>query len=236
MTEIFRKTVAAVAADPSEDAVWDAYNLLLTSHDVDRVRKLLVRYDLFKKTIDVPGDIVECGVFKGTGLLTFAKFLAIHCPGSIKKVVGLDFFGDMRDRVIESLPRQDKVAMADLFAASGVSAISSDVLIVKGDRILPGRVVLVDGDIAETAPSYVNASPGFKISLLHLDLDAAAPTLAALEAFWPRLSRGGVVIFDEYAIDKWSESQAVDAFFADKDVEIKTLPYGRTPTAYVVKM
>jgi predicted O-methyltransferase YrrM len=101
---------------------------------------------------------------------------------------------------------------------------------------LPGRVVLVDGDIAETAPSYVNASPGFKISLLHLDLDAAAPTLAALEAFWPRLSRGGVVIFDEYAIDKWSESQAVDAFFADKDVEIKTLPYGRTPTAYVVKM
>jgi len=39
---------------------------------------------------------------------------------------------------------------------------------------LPGRVVLVDGDIAETAPSYVNASPGFKISLLHLDLDAAA--------------------------------------------------------------
>lgn len=39
------------------------------------------------QTIDLPGDIVECGVFKGAGLAQWAKFLQIHCPGSLKYVV-----------------------------------------------------------------------------------------------------------------------------------------------------
>jgi hypothetical protein len=111
---VLKNVAAPNFADPKAQhksrkrLVWDAYNTLLLSDDVERVRKLLVRYDLVKNTIDIPGDIVECGVFKGTGLLTFAKFLAIHCTGSNKKVVGFDFFGNTRDRVIAALPEEDK--------------------------------------------------------------------------------------------------------------------------------
>jgi hypothetical protein len=115
--------------------------------------------------------------------------------------------------------------MAELFSESKVHDVSEEALKAAGNRVLPARVAIVDGDIAETAPAFAETHPGFKISLLHLDLDAAAPTFSALQAFWPRLSRGGIVVLDEYAVDKWSESKAVDDFFADKDVEIKTLPY-----------
>ena len=51
---------------------------------------------------------------------------------------------------------------------------------------------------------------------------------------WDRVVKGGMVVFDEYAFHKWSESAGVDRFFADKDVEIKTLNY-ICPTAYVIK-
>ena len=44
--------------------IWDSYNSLLLCSDVNRVRKLLVRYELLKKTLKVPGDIIECGVFQ----------------------------------------------------------------------------------------------------------------------------------------------------------------------------
>ena len=44
--------------------------------------------------------------------------------------------------------------------------------------------------------------PGFRISLLHMDLDVEEPTLKALEALWPKVCKGGVVIFDEYAISR----------------------------------
>ena len=48
---------------------------------------------MFKKSIEVPGDIVECGVFKGTSFLLFCKFLKIYDSNSIKKIVGFDTFG-----------------------------------------------------------------------------------------------------------------------------------------------
>ena len=79
----------------SEDAIWDAYNLLLGGPDVERIRKMLTRYEFFRRTLELPGDIVEAGVFKGTCLMYFLKLLQIHSPGSIKRVVGFDLFEDL---------------------------------------------------------------------------------------------------------------------------------------------
>jgi hypothetical protein len=58
-----------------------------------------------------------------------------------------------------------------------------------------------------------------------------------LAAIWPKVSRGGVVIFDEYALKEWGgETQAVDEFFADKpNVVVKTFSHTNSPAGYVVK-
>ena len=37
-----------------ENLIWDWYNNLLLSNDVNRIRKLIVRYELFKKSLSVP--------------------------------------------------------------------------------------------------------------------------------------------------------------------------------------
>ena len=50
------------------------YNELIESENFDRLQKIFTRYDLFNKTINVPGDIVECGVFKGTGQIFWLKY------------------------------------------------------------------------------------------------------------------------------------------------------------------
>ena len=55
--------------------LWNSYNNLLLGNDISRIRKLLVRYELFKKTLNIPGDIVECGVFKGSGFMYWLKLL-----------------------------------------------------------------------------------------------------------------------------------------------------------------
>ena len=85
---------------------------------------------------------------------------------------------------------------------------------------------LIAGDICETAADYVDNNPGLRISLLHLDLDVDIATFAALKAFWPRVVPGGIVIFDEYAIPRWTESNAVDRFFADKTIKLQTPKLG----------
>jgi hypothetical protein len=58
-----------------------------------------------------------------------------------------------------------------------------------------------------------------------------------LAHLWPRLSRGGIALFDEYGIPDWpGETRAVDEFFMDQPaVRLRTLPWTNAPAAYVVK-
>jgi hypothetical protein len=218
----------------SEDqALWDAYNLLCLGPDIERLRKLLVRYDLFRMAAEVPGDIVECGVFKGTGLMAWLKLLAIYQSGSGKRVVGFDMFSEFP----EPSDAAEKKIVAKLVEEASFRGTTQAELygMVEAAGIKKTACDLVAGDIRETARDYVAANPGFRISLLHLDLDLAAATHAALEALWPRVVRGGVVVFDEYAVARWSESEGVDRFFANQNVTLRAIPFARTPTAYAIK-
>lgn len=217
----------------NDTEIWNAYNLLLAGPDTERLRKLLARYELFRRTQSLPGDIVEAGIFKGTGLMTWMKLLAIFAPGSAKRVVAFDLF----EGFAESAAAHEKQAVQDLLAEAAYRPLRpADIhALIEAAGLPQERCEVLAGDIAESAPRYVDANPGFRISLLHLDLDLEAPTLAALRALWPRVVPGGLVVFDEYAIPKWSESAAVDTWLASSGLRLRSLPWARTPTAYAIK-
>ena len=63
----------------NDSSLWDAYNTLLLGADVERIRKIIARYELFRMTLDVPGDIVECGVLKGSSLMLFFEVACDFC-------------------------------------------------------------------------------------------------------------------------------------------------------------
>jgi len=216
--------------------LYDCFNGFILSPDTKVFGKLLARTLLFSQVKDLPGDIVECGVFKGTGLLTFLKLKRFLCPNTGKKIVGFDFFNS--EKLVESLSGIDKEAMNTLFCQRNYKHESNQAQLMDDFIAQCGfaehEYELVAGDITETASKYVSERPGFRISLLYIDLDVDIPTYEALNAMWDRVVKGGIVVFDEYAFHKWSEAAGVDRFFADKDVEIKTLNY-ICPTAYVVK-
>jgi hypothetical protein len=184
-------------------------------------------------SLDVPGDVVECGVLKGAGLMYWLKLLQIHCPGTLKRVVGFDTFTRFA-ATSDNFEAQQVAAFVQESEFHGVTveALYDRVVAAGLDR---SKCELVAGDIREVALGYVADHPGFRISLLNLDVDLEDVTLAALEAFWPRVVPGGVVIFDEYAVPRWTESHAVDTFFSSRSVKLRTLPWARTPSAYIVK-
>ena len=45
------------------------YDSFLKDSEPDRLQKIMLRYELFKITLNIQGDICECGVFKGSGFL-----------------------------------------------------------------------------------------------------------------------------------------------------------------------
>ena len=215
----------------SDNVPWDSYNTLLLSPDIDRIRKLLVRYELFKMTLSVPGDIVECGVFKGVGWMYWLKLLDLYARGEQKQVIGFDTFSEFADSLLD-YERESAKSFTDEADFSGVNP--DDILEYAHAAGLK-NCELVAGDISVTLPEYIQSNRGFRISLLNLDFDTYNGTKVALEQMYDLVTPGGVIVLDEYGKRGWGESDAVDEFFKDKNVVIKAVQDSFQPTAYVKK-
>lgn len=221
----------------SNQSVYDSFNGFIFSNDRNVFNKLYSRMKFYEMTKHLLGDIVECGVFKGSGLLTWLKILDMNEPNSIKKVIGFDFFNpnfveDLQDEVDRELMKQVFDRCEDL---------EKDELSVAGVRnklqnagFSESRYDLVAGDIALTSRSFLKDKPGLRISVLYLDLDLGDPTYETLNNMWERVVDGGIVVLDEYAYHGWSESKGVDRFVKEHGLQI--IPTNvKTPTAYIVK-
>jgi len=166
----------------------------------------LSKYEIFKKILNIPGAIVECGVLFGGGLMSFAHFSAIFEPlNHSRKIIGFDTFSGFSD-----LAEEDKHSTSD-FAEKGNMSIDSFDDLKKGIEIFDSlryinhipRIELVKGDVKETIPKYLKENLHMLVSLLYLDLDVYEPTKIALENFVPRMPKGGIIVFDELNCKAW---------------------------------
>ena len=216
-----------------KDKIFDAYNYLVESNDVERLKKIFVRYELFKLSSKVPGDIIECGVFKGTGHIFWLKMLNIFDPNSNKKVIGFDTFAKFPETTLKFEKKSAKSFLkeANFDKKNIFNNIKKKIKAAKLDK----RSELIKGDIVKTSQNYKNKNRGFRISLLHLDLDTYSGTKSALQNFFPLVSKGGVVIFDEYGSRGWGESEAIDEYFKDKKYKIQKTKNSSKPTAFLIK-
>jgi len=93
--------------------IYDSFNHFIFSGDRDVFNKMYARVMFYEKTKHLVGDIVECGVFKGSGIMTWLKVLDLNEPSTIKKVIGFDFFDPS---FVENIKvGKDKDAMKQVF-------------------------------------------------------------------------------------------------------------------------
>ncbi len=205
------------------------YDDFLAHATLDRLQKILARYKLVELVKEVPGDIVECGVFKGSGIYTFAKINHILMPNTARKIIGFDFFEAPRDT--ELTRKQDKQILDIHEKSWAPQATILDNLSSLGIK----NVELVAGDVATTTHEYVAKNPGFRIAMLYLDVDNYEGTLNILKNLYPLITPGGIVVFDEYAIHQHGESDAVSEYFRGQNPKLQSFVWANTPTAYIIK-
>jgi Methyltransferase domain len=86
------------------------------------------------------------------------------------------------------------------------------------------NVFLVRGAIPGTL-SQVDAS---QIAYLHIDMNCAAPEVAALRHFWDRLADGAVVVLDDYAwVSLRPQKEAMDELGREIGFSVVSLPTGQ---------
>lgn len=265
MSDTYKMSIYAdSAANKTHQSDYDHFNGLIFSRERNIMFKLLMRHRLYEMVKYLHGDIVECGVFKGSGLASWLKMMDMDAPHDIRKVIGFDFYDP---EFTKDLTGEDKIYMEQVFkrcqiniddsatrststqscsTADAVNSTSTNphclsevsVEFIQQRLINAGvpeyKFELVKGDVSLTSKGYVKTRPGFRISLLYMDLDIERPTYEALVNFWDNIVPGGIVVFDEYAYHVWSEANAVDKFVKEKGLTLHKLDI-RSPTAYIVK-
>lgn len=211
-------------------------NYHLTMNE-ERLGKFLAHYESIKIAQSIPGEIVECGVFKWTSLMRFALLRNLFGGEKSTRILGFDTFSN-------SYPntnfKEDKIQRSHWIKTAGSSSIGKSQLISLFKKKNIKNYSLIKGDVKRSIPKFIKSNPGLKISLLNIDIDFVEPTLTVLNNFYSNVSKGGVILFDNYAgrgnSGKYlhGDTKAIDIFFKNKKQKILRFNFSPRP-CYIIK-
>ncbi|MGV8918329.1 MAG: TylF/MycF/NovP-related O-methyltransferase [Pseudomonas sp.] len=190
------------------------------------VTAALSRMELFKMVSDVPGAIIECGVYKGNSLMLYMHLSMILEPYAINRsIIGFDTFSGFTSIDAEQDPTDIN---ENMFSDTDESLIQD--MIDANDLVRPvnriPRCEIVKGDILETVPAFVKTRPDLVVAMLILDTDLYSSTKVALETFLPYMPKGAIVVLDEVAYRNFpGETAALRDVLDLNKVELKRLPF-----------
>lgn len=159
------------------------------------VARFLARHELFKQIIGIKGSIIECGVFEGQGLMSWAQLSATYEPVAYeRRIYGFDTF-----KGFPSVSENDGTLRVGDLASNSHADLKRSIELFDMNRPLAQfpKVELIKGDFMETEKKFLDEHPYLLVALLYLDFDLYEPTKEALELFLPRIPKGGIIAFDE---------------------------------------
>jgi hypothetical protein len=169
----------------------------------------------------IAGDFVECGVnagFLSSAILSWLDWAAL---GKTFYLVDT-FAGPPLDQYSPDEVARGRRDVA--LRAIETGGFVTDIARVRANYRDWPRIEIIQGAIPAILPA-VTADP---IAFLHIDMTSAAPEVAALRHFWPRLSPGAVVLLDDYAFCGYeAQGNAMDALAHELGATIAVLPTGQ---------
>lgn len=164
----------------------------------------------------IPGDVVECGVWRGGSAMLCA--LVLSCRGQKERTIYLyDTFAGMPPPSPRDRRRSGKLAMEEWqkrqrgpyneWCYAPLEEVQRNMATTSYP---PDKLVYVKGKVEDSIPGTTPS----QIALLRLDTDWYSSTYHELVHLYPLLTPGGVLIVDDYGF--WQGSrEAVDQYFKE---------------------
>jgi O-methyltransferase len=180
----------------------------------------LVRATEYVAARDIPGAVVECGVWRGGSMMAVALTL-LRLGNTDRDLYLYDTFSGMTAPTDEDTKKSGERAAdllaedsedSDIWAIASLDEVREALLSVAYPE---ERMHFVKGPVEETLPEHAPED----IALLRLDTDWYASTKHELLHLYPRLARGGVLILDDYGY--WQGARrAVDEYVAENELTL----------------
>jgi hypothetical protein len=219
----------------TEQNVYDTYNNFVFSSDTRVFNKMIKKTELYLLVKDLLGDIVEFGVFKGSGMALYLKLKDMYEPNGLTKIIGFDYFEPTL--LLDSLTGTNKEMMQNVLSRVDQRELSIDSVKSRLSVFSNSNYMLIKGDAVIESEKYYNAHKGARIKMLYMDLDLGKPTYTILKQLWSKVIENGIVILDEYAYHSWDESDGVDMFLREiKGQYTLVNTHIFSPTLYIKKI
>jgi len=167
---------------------------------------------------NIEGDFIETGVWRGGACIFMRAILAAYGVENRKVYVADSFQGLPKpDSARYPVDKNDKHHIHDVLAVSQDEVEAN----FRKYGLLDDQVVFLKGWFKDTLPF----APMEKLAVLRLDGDMYGSTMEALTCLYPKLSKGGFCIIDDYALRRCRK--AVEDFRSDNHItsEIKTIDW-----------
>ncbi|MBI4994112.1 class I SAM-dependent methyltransferase [Candidatus Peregrinibacteria bacterium] len=170
------------------------------------VPRSLILHEFCKLCLPIEGDIAECGVYKGGTAFVLANVLK-H-SGSDKQLHLFDSFTGLPD----TLPVDGKHKKGDFGDAS---------LNVLKKRLHGYDYKAYAGFFENT----LNEVSKLHFCFVHIDVDIYSAAKECTEFFYPRLKKGGIIVYDDYGFGSTKGVKlAVEEFYKTKPEKPVVLP------------
>jgi O-methyltransferase len=222
-------------ADPSAPPVeLDAYDLetvrVVLPYTMTSPQRLyaLIKAVRYVARAKVPGDIVECGVWRGGSMMAVARTLLRENDTS-RNLYLFDTFEGMPPPSKVDVNPEGQSAESVLRRSDRSSAVWAHAALDEVKRAMApvgydaGKTHYVKGKVEDTIP----AGAPQRIALLRLDTDWFESTWHEMVHLYPRLSSAGVLLLDDYgwwrgarkAVDKYLTEHGVNLLLNVIDLE-----------------
>lgn len=197
------------------NSMWTHYHSIEPLYTMYKNLEYVVKHD-------IPGDIVECGVWRG-GMMQLTALTLLHLGDTERNIFLYDTF--------DGMPEPDQ---RDLSADGGSAHAAWKMHKDRGekwgfggqlkeieDRILgtgypAEKCVFVKGMVENTIPAQV---PNDSIAILRLDTDLYSSTRHELNELYPKLSTGGILIIDDYGYFQGAR-EATDEYLEENNIKM----------------
>jgi macrocin-O-methyltransferase TylF-like protien len=164
------------------------------------------------------GDFIECGVYLGFVSSVVMTYIDWNAAAHGRRFLLIDSYEGISKDLLST---EELAAGRDTQFGSDYTdtyrRTASNLAEFKNAELIKGFV-----------PDVLPQAQTDRVAYLHIDMNSAAPEVAALEHFWNRLVPGAVVLLDDYAYFGYaSQKHAMDKLGTKLGFEVASLPTGQ---------
>ncbi|WP_372629559.1 TylF/MycF/NovP-related O-methyltransferase [Cohnella sp.] len=205
--------------DDMEDEFYDIY-IQCMSYTGTSVERMYALYQSIKHivSIDIEGDIVECGVWRGGSMMLCALTLKqLNCVN--RKLYLYDTYSGMPMPNKIDINHAGESAIDKWLEHNGEHWCESPISEVKINMKKTGypadNIIFIEGLVEDTIPNVIPS----KVALLRLDTDFYESTYHELKYLFPILSCNGIIILDDYG--HWNGAkEAIDKYISENNLKL----------------